>query len=246
MKRIAQFFLLLLAAFPVASPVWGQNALDGVPFDLTAAAAMRVTKAGNQFVVSGTAEASLRGVTGTFEALLPLANRKLVCSKQNREASATLSNVSISSGGSALQSGTILVSVDAHVKACAGFLESDVRIVVPVTIASVGTAKRQSVYLTAGPPDVVPIGFLAASLDALAPKIRARVSSVIGSQVNSRLKVLNAAISRFVDRARAAAGAGQAGIATVALDGSDGALSVRVTFSGQVSTTTVSGWFGGI
>jgi hypothetical protein len=55
---------------------------------------------------------------------------------------------------------------------------------------------------------------------------------------------LNSAIVRLA--AKAATEGGRATIDTIAIDTNGDALNVHITFSGQLPTKTVSGWFGGL
>lgn len=239
MNRVALYCLALLFAVPAHA----QSLLDKAPIDVALGTAVNVTRIGNALAVSGKAELAMKQANRTFEALLPAASSRLPCGGGNKVKVVTLSNVSLGQTNWGAGSSSLPISVDAHVELCNALL-SDLymRVTVPIAVAGQGKPGSQTQYVTVGEPTIAPMGFVSASVDHFA---HARIVDVTKRKIDPLVAQMNAAIGRFVKRAGVLAGT-RATIESIALESDGSALSVRVAFSGQVSTKTASGWLGGI
>lgn len=226
-----------------AVPAHAQSLLDKAPIDVAVGTAVNVTRIGNALAVSGKAELAMKQASRTFEALLPATSKQLPCRGGNLVKSVTLSNVSFGQTNWGAASSSLPISVDAHVELCNALLRDlYMRVTVPIAVAGPGKPGSQSQYVTVGEPAIVPVGFVSASVDHLA---HARIVDMTKRKLDPLVAQMNAAIGRFVKRADVLAGT-RATIESIALESDGSALSVRVAFSGQVSTKTASGWLGGI
>lgn len=225
-----------------AVPAHAQSLLGKAPIDVAVGTAVSVTRIGNALAVSGKAELAMMQANRTIEALLPAASSQLPCRGGNLVKAVTLSNVSLGQTNWGAASSSLPISVDAHAEPCNILLPHlYMRVTVPIAVGS-GKPGSQSQYVTAGEPELAPIGFASASVDHFA---HARIVDITKRKIDPLVVQMNAAIGRFVKRAGVLAGT-RATIESITLQSDGSALSVRVAFSGQVSTRTASGWLGGI
>ena len=236
--------VLMCCVVSLAAPVRAQSLLDKTPVDIAAGTVVSISRLGNAFIVTGKADLAVKGAPQTFEALLPLANPKLACSGGNWVKTVALSNVAVGFGNGIGSQG-LPVSVDAHVTLCGVLLPAvDMRVTVPISPVPQNKLKPSGQYFVACDPDVTPIGFVTTSLEAF-PSVRSGVVALIKKKITPVVAQLNAAVNRLVMRA-ASAGGGRAAVEAVTIDSDGSTLNLHVTFSGQVPTSKVSGWLGGI
>lgn len=224
-------------------PAHAQSLLDKAPIDVAVGTAVSVTRIGNALAVSGKAELAMKQANRTFEALLPAASSQLPCRGGNLVKAVTLSNLSLGQTNWGAGSSSLPISVDAHAEPCNVLLPLlHMRVTVPISVAGSSKPGSQSQYVIAGEPEISPIGFASASVDHFA---HARIVNMTKRKIDPLVAQMNAAIARFVKHAGVLAGT-RATIESIALESDGSALSVRVAFSGQVSTKTAGGWLGGI
>lgn len=236
-KAALTFFCLLLV-----SPAGAQSLLGGAPVDVSIGAVANITRIDDAFAISGKAELAMKQAPRTFEALLSAANRKFSCGRNGWVRSAKFSNISIEPTGWTLANAALPVSVDVHAELCGLLPAMDVRVTVPIQVAAPGKSGLQAPFLLAGGPSVVAIGFVSAGVDRV---VHQRLVAIARREVDPLVAQLNAAISRVVARAKAFAGS-RAAVEAVSIKSDGSTLNVNVSFLGQVSTKTVSGWLGGI
>jgi hypothetical protein len=236
-------FVLSCLALLFTVPAHAQSLLDKAPIDVAVGTAVSVTRIGNALAVSGKAELAMKQANRTFEALLPAASSQLPCRGGNKVKAVTLSNLSLGQTNWGAGISSLPISVDAHVELCSALLNNlYMRVTVPIVVAGQGKPGSQSQYVTAGEPVIAPTGFVSAGVDHFAHD---RIVDMTKRKIDPLVAQMNAAIGRFVKRAGVLAGT-RATIESIALESDGSALSVRVAFSGQVSTKTASGWLGGI